>query len=137
MKYAKIGSLIMISLVVGSLLAWVIRGAYDQHFMMEGYFHVVSNAKQDHEIGLKFPSGKQMDFTLKKGSSVDFKLSNTGEGSITVAIDGTVRDQVGYVTSMNSIVVLVIGDEETEFSQIFPSLITEQGSAADAAKPRR
>jgi hypothetical protein len=42
--------------------------------------------------------------------------------------DGENRDQVGYVTSMNSIVVLVIGEEQTEFSQIFPSLITEPGA---------
>ena len=137
MKYVRMGSLILISLVIGSLLAWVIRGTYDQHFMMDGYFHVVSNAKQDCEIGLRFPSGKQVDFILKKGRSFDFKLSNTGEGSISVAIDGTARDQVGYVTTMNSMVVLVIGDEETNFSQVSPSRITEQGTPADAKIPRR
>ncbi|NES85804.1 MAG: hypothetical protein F6K10_32890 [Moorea sp. SIO2B7] len=125
MKYIKIGSLMLISFVTGSLLSWVIRGMYDQNFMMEGYFHVVSNAKQDREIALRFPSGKQVDFTLKKGSSFDFKLSNTGEGSIAIVIDGTLREQVGYVTSMNSMVVLVIGNEQTHFSQVFPSLITE------------
>jgi hypothetical protein len=125
MKYVRMGSVILISLVIGSLLAWVIRGTYDQHFMMDGCFHVVSNAKQDCEIGLRFPSGKQVDFTLEKGSSVDFKVYNTGEGGISVSVDGKARDLVGYVTSMNSMVVLVIDDEKTNFSQVFPSLVTE------------
>ena len=131
MRFAKIGLLIIVSILFSSLFSWILRGEYDRHFMMEGYFHIVSNANQDHEVTLKFPSGKQMVFSLKKGSSVDFKLSDTGEGSIAVSIDGKIRDHVGYVTSMNSIVVLVIGEEQTEFSQIFPSLITEQTSGAD------
>lgn len=118
----------MASLLIGGVCAWILRGEYDKHFMMEGHFHVVSNAKQDHEVVLEFPSGKQVDFNLKKGSSFRFKQLDTGEGSVAVSIDGKVRDQVGYVTSKNSIVVLVIGDQETGFSQIFPSLSTEQGA---------
>lgn len=105
--------------------------------MMEGHFHIMSNAKLDHKVGLNFPSGKHLIFNLKKGGSVDFKLPDTGEGSITISIDGVVRDHVGYVTSMNSIVVLVIGEEQTEFSQIFPSLSTEQNTAADGSASRR
>lgn len=118
----------MASLLIGGVCAWILRGEYDKHFMMEGHFHVVSNAKQDHEVVLEFPSGKQVDFNLKKGSSFRFKQLDTGDGSVAVSIDGKVRDQVGYVTSKNSIVVLVIGDQETGFSQIFPSLSTEQGA---------
>ena len=64
-----------------------------------------------------------------KSGSVDFMITNTGEGSITVIIDGKVRDQVGYVTSMNSIVVLTIGEDHTGYSKIFPPLYTKQGAA--------
>lgn len=137
MKSAKTALFIVISLFVSGLLTWIARGEYDKHFMMNGYFHVVSNANQDHEVILEFPSQKQMNFSLKKGGSFNFKLDDTGEGSITVSIDGKVRDKIGYVTSMNNIVLLVVGNERTEFSQIFPSLITEQGTTVNADKPRR
>jgi hypothetical protein len=131
MRFAKVGLLIVLSLFIGGLFSWILRGEYDEHLMMEGHFHIVSNTKQDHRVTLRFPSGKQMDFNLKKGDSVDFKLYETGEGSIAVSIDGNLRDHVGYVTSMNSIVVLVIGEEETLFSQIYPLLTTEQKRGAD------
>lgn len=137
MKSAKTALFIVISLFVSGLLTWIARGEYDKHFVMNGYFHVVSNANQDHEVILEFPSQKEMNFSLKKGGSFNFKLDDTGEGSITVSIDGKVRDKIGYVTSMNNIVLLVVGNERTEFSQIFPSLITEQGTTVNADKPRR
>ena len=136
MKMGKTGLFIIASLILGGLCAWILRREYDKIFMMEGHFHVMSTAKQDHDVVLEFPSGKEVSFNLKKSGLFDFKQSDTGEGSITVSIDGEVRDQVGYVTSMNGIVVLVIGDGKTETSQIFPSLSTKQGAAADADKPR-
>lgn len=82
MKSAKIALFIVISLFVSGLLTWIARGEYDKHFMMDGYFHVVSNANQDHEVILEFTSQKQMNFSLKKGGSFNFKLDDTGEGSI-------------------------------------------------------
>lgn len=123
MKVVKIIVITIISLLIGSISAWILRGEYDKHFMMEGYFHVISNAKKDHNIVLQFPSGKEKSFLLKKGTSIDFKLRGTGEGSISIFIDGKIRDKVGYVTSMNSAIVLVINDTATHFSQIFPSLL--------------
>jgi hypothetical protein len=137
MKFTKAALIIIAPLLFGGFCAWMLRGEYDKHFMMEGHFHIVSNAKLDHKVDLNFPSGKHLGFNLKKGGSFDFKLPDTGEGSITISIDGMVRDHVGYVTSMNSIVVLVIGEEQTEFFQIFPSLSTEQSAAADGAGRRR
>ncbi len=134
MKYIKTGLIIIVSILIGGLCAWMLRGEYDRLFMMEGHFHIMSNAKLDHRIDLHFPSGKNLNFILKKGGSVNFKLPETGEGAITVSIDGVERDHVGYVSSRNSIVVLVIGEEQTEFSQIFPSLNTEQNAAAAVAK---
>ena len=108
--------------MLSGVLTWVIRGEYDRHFMMEGAFHVVSHSSKAHEILLKFPSGKTKEFKLEAGAVTDFRLMETGEGSIMVSLDGEFRDLVGYVTSMNSMIVLVIGEETTGFSQIFPSL---------------
>ena len=108
--------------LLSGVFAWLIRGVYDRHFMMEGAFHVVSHSSKAHEILLKFPSGKTKEFKLGPGAVTDFRLMETGEGAITVSLDGAFRDTVGYVTSINDIVVLVIGDETTGFSQIFSSL---------------
>ena len=108
--------------VLSGTASWIARGVYDHHFMRDGTFHVVSHCTEAHEILLKFPSGKTKEFKLEPGAVTDFRLMKTGEGSITVSLDGEFRDAVGYVTSMNSIVVLVIGEETTGFSQIFPAL---------------
>lgn len=113
-------------LITGLLCAWVLRGEFDKHYMMEGHFHIISTASQNYDVVLKFPSGEYVSFYLTSGGTYDFKQTNTSEGSITVAINGKDRDEIGYVTSLNSIVVLTVGDKETGFSQIFPSLNTEQ-----------
>jgi hypothetical protein len=125
MKYAKTGLILIVFLLIGGLCAWMLRGEYDRLFMMNGHFHLVSNAKLDHRVDLHFPSGKNLRFNLKKHGFADFKLNDTGEGAIAVFIDGLERDHVGYVTAINGIVVLVIGEEQAEFSQIFPSLSTK------------
>jgi hypothetical protein len=106
--------------VLSGTVCWIARGVYDRLFMMEGTFHVVSHCTDAHEVLLNFPSGKTKTFKLRPGAVTDFRLKGTGEGSIAVNLDGEARDEIGYVTSMNSIVVLVIGDETTNFSQIFP-----------------
>ena len=119
MVIVKKSLLIVFLLIVGGFCAWVLRGEYDKRFMMEGRFHVVSTSQQDHEVALTFPSGAQVDFTLKKSASFNFKQTDTGEGSIAVSIDGVDREPVGYVTSMNNIVVLTMDEEHVGFSQIF------------------
>ena len=106
--------------MMGLILAWIARGVYDRHFMMEGSFHVVNHSKASHNISLRFPSGKTKALAMAPGSSQDFRLYDTGEGSITVNVNGSDRDQVGYVSSLNSMIVLVIGEKHTGFSQVFP-----------------
>ena len=117
---AKAMILFATTTVLSGTLCWLTRGVYDRHFMMEGVFHVVSHSSEAHQILLKFPSGKTKKFTLDPGAVTNFRLKGTGEGYIAVNLDGEARDLVGYVTSMNSIVVLVIGEKTTNFSQIFP-----------------
>ncbi len=104
-------------------ISWIARGKYDHYFMMEGAFHVINHGKGTHEVLLRFPSGKTKKFNLGAGATTHFRLKETGEGSIEVTLDGKARDEVGYVTSMNGIVVLVIGEKTTNFSQIFPAIM--------------
>lgn len=120
MRLLKIALILIIC-----VLAWIARGVYDQHFMLEGYYHVVGSSKKDQKIILGFPSGQKVKFELKKQGVFDFKLKETGEGSISVSVNGAMREKVGYVTSMNSMIVLVIGDKEVSFTQIFPSLVKD------------
>lgn len=125
MKILKIGLSIISAFIIGGLCAWFLRGEYDKQFMTNGHFHVISTAKKEHNVVIMFPSGVQKSFILKKDHIFDFKEPNTGEGSITVSIDGVIRDQLGYVTYMNPMTILVIDENQTQLSQIFPSLNTE------------
>lgn len=125
MKTIKALLLTLASLIVGLLCAWVLRGEFDRHFMMEGHFHIVSTASENFDVVLNFPSGENESFKLKSGGTYSFKQTNTGEGSIAVVLNGKQRDEVGYVTSLNDIIVLTVGDKETGFSQIFPLLNEE------------
>lgn len=125
MKKTKVLLLTLASFIVGLLCAWVLRGEFDKHFMMEGHFHIVSTASENFDVVLQFPSGESASFYLNSGDTHSFKETNTGEGSIIVFINGKDRDQIGYVTTLNNMIVLTVGDKETGFSQIFPSLNEE------------
>lgn len=133
MKYLKTIILILIFGVIGIFMGWLFRGIYDNAFMMNGYFHILNNTKNDHAIALKFPSGKIIAFNIKADRSIDQKIMDTGEGGIIVTIDGKDRAPVGYVTTMNNPIVLVINDDSISFSQIFPSLITEPKHSGESA----
>jgi hypothetical protein len=72
----------------------------------------------------------RLAFALRNGGAKDFGLKDTGEGSVSVALDGKNRRDLGYVTSMNGIIILAIGADADGFSQIFPSVEPENGIAA-------
>lgn len=120
MRLAKTAFLLLVSFFVGGGMAWFIRGKYDQIFLIEGHFHVVSASSQDHEVILQFPSGKKLDFTLTREGSFNFVVQETGEGSITVIVDDKMPIQVGYVTSLNGLVILVIDEDKTVYSLFSP-----------------
>ena len=122
MQQARRAFLWLLLVFTGVAAAWYARGAYDQYFMIEVRFHVIYLSQLGHEINLEIPSGKKKNFRLKPDGVFDFVVSDTGEGSIKVTIDGNSREPVGYVTSMNSIIVLTINEDYIGFSQIFPSL---------------
>lgn len=128
MRFLKIaGSLILVGLI-GAALAWFARGVWDKKFLMEGHFHVTNHSDKNVDVGLQFPSGAKFDCELQGSGSTDFRFHNTGEGSVTVLVNGKVVDSVGYVTSMNSIVVFSVSETRVIFSQIFPGIKTEQVS---------
>ena len=121
--------LIVIIAVTGS--SWIVRGFYDRIFMYEGHFHITSTASEDYEIEISFPSGQSYSFGLPSLGSHTFVMTETGEGSIKVVVDGKVSEKVGYVTSMNNICVLSIGDRAVVFSQLFPRSAARQGETSD------
>jgi hypothetical protein len=129
MRFLKIaGSLILVGLI-GAALAWFARGVWDEQFLMEGHFHVTNHSDENVDVELQFPSGAKFDCELQGSGSADFRIKNTGEGSVKVLVNGKVVDSVGYVTSMNSIVILSVSESRVVFSQIFPSIKTEQVGA--------
>ncbi len=118
-----------------AIVSWIARGTYDKHFMMEGRLHVVNNSGRDRDVMLTFPSGKHLEFFLGKGTSRGYRISDTGEGAIAVRTDGGSPSELGYVTSMNGVIILALGEDKAEFSQIFPSIEPEKPVAESAERP--
>lgn len=125
-RVIRISGLYLLLIALGVIGGWFVRGVYDDLFMHEGLFHVVNLSNQNLDVTLGFPSGHQENISLRANGSADFVLHNTGEGAISVTVDQNKLADVGYVTSRNSITVFAISPKEAVFSQIFPSLISEQ-----------
>lgn len=79
---------------------------------------VVNATTEDHTIGLAFPSGEKIDIDLKAGASARTMIGKTGEGSLSLTIDGSRRSEEGYLTSMNGMTILTINDDRVIFSQV-------------------
>lgn len=108
-----------------AIASWIARGMYDEMFMMEGWFHVVNTSENDLAIEIRFPSDKTVAFSLKAYGFINFIEKDTGEGALCFTINGKSIDHVGYVTTLNSIVVLAVNEENVSFTQIFPTLKPE------------
>ncbi len=120
MRFLKQLCLLILVVVCGFVLAWFARGEWDKAFFMEGQFHVVNQTENEIDVVLDFPSGEKVNLEIGGLGSSDFRMRDTGEGSVQVSVDNQVVYSVGYVTSMNGIVVLSIGDSGVNFSQIYP-----------------
>lgn len=129
MRFLKIISSLILAGVIGATIAWFARGVWDETFMMENHFHISNHSDKDIDVEIQFPSGAKFDSKLQGWGCTDFRVDSTGEGSVQVLVNGKVVGDVGYVTSMNSIVVLSVNESKVGFSQIFPGLKTEQVSA--------
>jgi len=110
--------LILLPVSIGT--TWFGRGIYDRLFMMEGRILVVNSTGAPHKIQVAFPSGKSLNFDLASGATSEARVEETGEGSVRVVVDGTRSEDIGYVTSRNSIVVLTVSDSKIVFSQMTP-----------------
>jgi len=113
----------VLAVIVFAGAAWVLRGVYDRMFMLEGVFLVTNAGGSDIQVGLTFPSGESRVFQLGRGASCTFVLKDTGEGGIDVRVgDGPVTT-TGYVTSINDMCVIAVGDSTVSFSQVMPGMI--------------
>ena len=86
--------------------------------MLEGQVVAVNATAKDHTVRFEFPSGEEIEANLNAGVSSRFVVGKTGEGSVDVTVDGTPRDGVGYVTSMNGMIILTIAEDRVVFSQV-------------------
>lgn len=111
---------VLILLVVVGVLAWITRGMYDHLLMLDGRFVVVNCTDHPLDVTLDLPSGNQITFTIKAQASHTFTDTATGEGAIGVSIPGRPTESLGYVTSMNGIIILSIDDDSVTFTQEFP-----------------
>lgn len=111
---------VMILLFVFVVTTWLGRGLYDKLFMLEGEVFVVNATAEDHTMKLTFPLGEELKVDLKAGDSSRFVIGKTGEGPICVTIDGTGKNDVGYLTTMNGMVILTIAEDNVIFSQFSP-----------------
>ena len=111
---------VMILLLVFVATTWLGRGLYDKLFMLEGQVFVVNATAENHTIKLTFPLGEELKVNLKAGDSSRFVIGKTGEGSIDVTIDGNGKDEVGYLTTKNGMMILTIAEDSIIFSQFSP-----------------
>ena len=110
MRRAALAWLLLVILAAGA--AWVVRGVYDELFLGEGTFHIVNATSVPMEVELEFPSGERRAGLVAAESALDVRVLDTGEGSVSVSVDGVERGRVGYVTSLNgrSVVTLTESD---------------------------
>ncbi len=102
--------------IVGVLISWFARGFYDEVMLYKGYFHVVNGTEKYKTIELTFPSGESRKANIHPGKKSSFIVPNTGEGSIAVKSDGQEIDKIGYVTSFNPPIVIVVMEDKALFS---------------------
>ena len=112
-------SLIILGIITTFIVSWLGRGIYDEVFMNNNQFHVVNNSSVSADIKVQFPSGEEQSFKLEVGASSNFHVANTGEGGVSVFVNGKPRHPDSYVTSMNPPTVLIVNNETTLYSPIF------------------
>ena len=120
--FSKVALVALIAILPVAIIAtWLARGVYDEIFLLDGHVLVVNATEEPRQIQLVFPSGEQMDLEIVNGGSASATVESTGEGSVEVIIDGGVRkERVGYVTAMNSLIIITVSDERVVFSHVSP-----------------
>lgn len=108
--------LILICLPASITVTWWARGIFDRHFRSEGRIHLINHSSDAHRVRLEFPSGNAVETELASGGFEDFRVTDTGEGSIALSIDGKLPDRVGYVTSHNSPMIIVVDESRITLS---------------------
>ena len=132
-RFAIRATVAVFLLSISIVAAGLGRGFYDRMFMLEGQVVVVNASNDERAIRIAFPAGEKMEVTLKAGGSSRFVVGKTGEGSVAVSVDGVRKDEVGYVTSRNGMIMITVADDRVVFSQI-PALQLE-GTNPKTFKP--
>ncbi|MGB0580933.1 MAG: hypothetical protein ACPGVU_14625 [Limisphaerales bacterium] len=121
MSKAKLGMRVLVWVVVlvtCVAATWMGRGMYDRVFLLEGQVLVINATGEKHAIKLAVPVGEEVKLDLKGGASSRLLLGRTGEGSVAVNIDGTRKEEVGYVTSQNGMIIITVTEDRVIFSQV-------------------
>ncbi len=109
---------LVILLPIFAVASWLGRGLYDRLYLLDGQVVIVNATGEDHAVRFTFPTDEEMEVDLKAGASSRSMIGDTGEGAIAVTIDGNCREEVGYVTSMNGMIILTIDEDRVIFSQV-------------------
>ncbi|EAZ92056.1 hypothetical protein [Crocosphaera chwakensis] len=108
----------IISMILAVAGSWFARGVYDELILYKGYFHVINGTENQKKIELTFPSGESTNVNISSENMNTFVVSNTGEGSIAVKSDNQDLANVGYVSSFNPPIIIVIMDNKVVFQYI-------------------
>jgi len=118
--------LIILAAFIAGGGAWFGRGIYDRIYMLEGYFMVVNMTPEDHDVRVRFPSGRSHEGRISSRGSHTFRVRNTGEGGVSVFLDGTEithkENGCGYVTGINSPKVLVVQSDKVTMINYYADL---------------
>ncbi|NJK33695.1 MAG: hypothetical protein HC919_01405 [Oscillatoriales cyanobacterium SM2_2_1] len=105
--------------LIASFLAWQVRGLYDGLGVGHNLFHVVNTTKVNQAVVVSFPSGTSYQLSIPAESATEFMESKTGEGGIRLT-SGAKTYQLGYVTSINPMIVIAISDTNATVTQVLP-----------------
>ena len=121
-KMKKLISKLILWFIIAVLFTaagWFSKGAWDSVFYLHGRVHIVNTLSTKPDVSLTFPSGEIFELKFDKAHSKNIYVGNTGEGSISVVVDGEKIKCDSYVTSVNGLIVITITNEEAIFSQVF------------------
>lgn len=97
------------ALFVGVVGTAAVLGFWDGIMRGTNTFKVVNAANDTLDVRLLFPSGHTEEFTLIY--KYHFFVPETGEGYITAVVNGVEVGTRGYVTSVNSPMLIVLSEQ--------------------------
>ena len=98
---------------------WLARELYLEFFTDSAIIRMTNFSEQEVAVELIFPSSERIEFHLDEKAYHDLQVAHTGEGSISVRINENEKILIGYVTTINTPMLISIGhDLSIEFDYI-------------------